>query len=154
MKKLVVSLATVFVLLAAYGVANAQPPANWVSPVETRIGTTYGLTPGLPNDRVFAPGQEQLRLLVLKKDGTQAMGDIFIRTVGLSRLLTIPVTDIVTDKESLRITNELIDVTQVVTLNYYIAEIIDGTGATVWVPVYLHGATLSGVFAYICGVEM
>jgi len=151
MKKLVVSLATILVVLAVCGIANAQPPASWVSPIETRIAAAYGLTPGVPRDVRFDAAP---RLLVLMKDGTQAMGDIYLRTVRLSRQRTMPVTEIVTDKESLRICDAEVAITDVVTLNYYIAEMIDGTGTTVFVPVYLHGATLSGVLAHICGVEM
>ena len=151
MKKLLVSLATILVVLAACGIANAQPPASWESQIERRIAVAYGLTPGVPRDVRFDAAP---RLLVLMKDGTQAMGDIYLRTVRLSRQRTMPVTEIVTDKESLRICEPDVAITDIVTLNYYIAEIIDVHETTVFVPVYLHGATMSGVLTYICGVEM
>lgn len=153
MKKLIVSFVTVLVVLAAFGVAGAKPPATWESPVETNFANLYpGFVAGVPEDSAFA---EAPRLLVLRKDGTQAMGDIYGRVVRFTKQLEIePVGKIVKGKEELRLCAPFIELTQTITMNYHIAEIIDWTGDTLYIPVYIYTATVSGEAAYVCCVEI
>lgn len=53
MKRLGITLVTMLVLVLALGVANAQPPADWVSPVETRYAEILGFEVGTPTDVVY-----------------------------------------------------------------------------------------------------
>ena len=151
MKRLGIALVTALVLILALGVASAKPPEDGVSPVETLYAGILGYEVGIPDDVVY---EDAPRLPVLKKDGTQAMGDIYFRTVDLMRRTTIPVTELVDNKEILRIAAPDAIVIEVITLNYYIAEFIDGEGNTIFLPVYLHGAPLESGRIDVWGVEM
>jgi hypothetical protein len=152
-KKLIVSCVTVLLVLTAFGVAGAMPPETWESPVEANFERLYpGFVAGVPEDSVFA---EAPRLLVLRKDGTQAMGDIYGRVVRFTNLLkNEPVGEIVKGKEELRLCAPFVELTQAITMNYHIAEIIDWTGETLYIPVYVYTATVSGESAYVCCVEI
>jgi hypothetical protein len=152
-KKLIVSFVTVLLVLTAFGVAGAMPPKTWESPIEANFEKLYpGFVAGVPEDSVFEGAP---RLLVLRKDGTQAMGDIYGRVVRFTKLLeSEPVTEIVEGKEELRLCAPFIELTQTITMNYQIAEIIDWTGATLYIPVYVYTATVSGDHTYVCCVEI
>ena len=81
----------------------------------------------MPEDSVFA---EAPRLLVLRKDGTQAMGDIYGRVVRFTNLLKNEPVGRSLRVRRLRLCAPFVELTQAITMNYHIAEIIDWTGET------------------------